>query len=121
MPADGREGDPPRWPLARPSQREKALWAHLWALPQAVEWERCGLTTEVAMYTRQLALGEVPGSPVARSALAHRMADSLGLTAAGLRSNRWRVAARQEPAAVTPIDAVSSRDRLTGRLAGDGE
>src|SRR5690606_6396291 len=40
LPAEGRAGDPPTWPLRGQSEREAELWSALWAKPQAVQWER---------------------------------------------------------------------------------
>ena len=40
LPADGRPGDPPEWPLLWQTQREYDLWKREWSRPQAVMWER---------------------------------------------------------------------------------
>ena len=47
LPAGGRVGDPPAWPLAR---AEAEPWASLWATPQAAAWETLGWTRVVARY-----------------------------------------------------------------------
>src|SRR5690606_40841462 len=39
LPADGRPGDPPEWPLLWQTQREYDLWKREWSRPQAVMWE----------------------------------------------------------------------------------
>lgn len=92
LPAEGRLGDPPAFPLLDPTDRELELWATEWARPQAVAWERLGLETEVALYVRNLSLAELPGAPVTLSTLVKQLRDSLGLSVAGLRVNRWRIA-----------------------------
>lgn len=91
LPAEGREGDPPEWPLVGQSEREAVLWSVLWSKPQAIMWERFGQQLEVALYVRNVALVEEPGSPVNLGTLVRQQSDSLGLTTPGLRSNRWRI------------------------------
>lgn len=122
LPASGRPGDPPAWPLPRPTLREKALWAKLWSSPQAVEWEQQQIDFEVALYVRRLSEAEVRRSPATLSTLVLRMATSLGLTGDGLRANRWLIVDDQpdaEPAAAAPA-RKSSRDRLRV-VADDGQ
>lgn len=117
LPADGRAGDPPVWPLAELTPRENEMWWTLWARPQAVQWERMGQDIEVALYVRRLVEAEEPGSPTALGTLVRQMADALGLTIPGMRVNRWKIA----PVVVAPSEPVrrravkappSSRDRL---------
>lgn len=95
LPAEGRAGDPPAWPLLGQSDREVELWARLWAKPQAVQWERMGQEIEVALYVRNLAMVELPGAPVNLGTLVKQQGDALGLTIPGMRSHRWKVAADQ--------------------------
>ena len=63
LPAEGRIGAAPEWPLPRLlldepglvdllEGREAELWAELWATPQAVAWERLKWTRTVARYVR---------------------------------------------------------------------
>ena len=125
LPADGRRGDPPEWPLEASNDREWELWERLWRMPQAVMWERQRQEVEVALYVRRLAEAEIPGSQVTLSTLVRQMGDSLGLSTPGLRSNRWRIVDQTnkaaEPAADSPpaTPRKSSRQRLTV-LRGDG-
>lgn len=93
LPAAGRAGDPPEWPLVEPTERELELWARLWAKPQALMWQRLGLEFEVAIYTRRLGEAELAESKVNLSTLLRQMSDSLGLTTPGMRANRWRIEA----------------------------
>src|SRR5215216_5569671 len=65
LPAGGRPGAPPKWPLLTvPAaiehlvETEQVLWAQLWAMPQAVAWEHDRVHREVAMYCRQSLLAE---------------------------------------------------------------
>lgn len=115
LPAAGRPGEPPKWPLTAPTKRELEFWARLWAKPQAVKWEELGQDNEVALYVRRLIAAEKRNAPANAVTVVRQLADSLGLTTPGMRSNRWRIG---KPLAVTDgpdasIEAIeSSRTRL---------
>ncbi|MGM9380331.1 hypothetical protein [Streptomyces antibioticus] len=151
LPAAGREGDAPPWPLlpdvlmsamrdsaqrraddlelslseptlkgrARTTMQRKAdaareeatilaakldaqerveaeLWATLWRLPQAVEWERSGWTREVAQYVRWKARAEQGDLDAAREA--RQLADRLGLSPLAMLRLRWKVTADERAA-----------------------
>jgi hypothetical protein len=118
LPSVGREGPTPDWPLTRALKRELTLWAELWTRPQAVMWERQRQNYEVALYVRRLCEAEARDSAVNLSTLVRQMADSLGLTTPGLRSNRWRIESDQPQAASNSGPArQSARERL--RLVAD--
>ncbi|MEW2415300.1 hypothetical protein AB0953_16515 [Streptomyces sp. NPDC046866] len=123
LPAAGREGAAPDWPLTAPSDREAELWQRLWRKPQALMWERYGQETEVALYARRLAEAEEPGSFVNLSTLVRQMSDSLGLTTPGMRANRWRID-RDEEASVAVSGSApassSARARLRAVPGGSG-
>lgn len=123
LPAEGREGDPPPWPLKDQSDREVELWAQLWTKPQALMWERYGQQLEVALYVRNVGLVEQPGSPVNLGTLVRQQSDSLGLTTPGMRANRWKIGrpADEDQAPTQPVGPAvassgqprqSARDRL---------
>lgn len=114
LPATGRPGDPPEWPLPDQSERELELWTALWPKPQALMWERLGLEIEVALYVRRLAEAEAPGSPANLSTLVRQMSDSLGLTTPGLRANRWKIEA-PKPTAVERVARAASEPESAGR------
>lgn len=144
LPSEGRQGEPPPWPLRAWSpivegddlfaatyadgwaEREAEIWDEIWSTPQAVAWERLGWTHEIALYTRLLALAET-GEPKAITE-ARQWSDRLGLNPAAMLRNRWRVARDQlaekravaEPAtpakgSKAPADA---RARLRARSGG---
>lgn len=124
LPAAGREGALPEWPLAEQSIREVELWARLWRMPQALMWERYGQDLEVALYVRRLSEAELMDSRVNLSTLVRQMADSLGLTTPGMRANRWRIAAdevaeRRESSGKQPAKRRTARDRFKV-VSGDG-
>jgi hypothetical protein len=123
LPAGGRAGDPPDWPLSDMSSRELQLWVRLWRMPQALMWERFGQEFEVALYARQLERFERPKSPIILGTLVRQMADSLGLTTPGLRANRWKIMRDETaatPAAATAGPRRSSRNRLKVLAGGEG-
>jgi len=127
LPAEGRQGATPDWPLMDQTAREADLWQSLWRKPQALMWERYGQDLEVALYVRRLTEAELMDSRVTLTTVVKQMSDSLGLTTPGMRANRWRVtrdddtAARPAPTG-TPLAAgrASARSRLTV-VTGDGE
>ena len=121
LPAGGRTGRTPVWPIGKPTPRERVIWARLWKKPQAVAWEKFGLEDQVALYTRRWVEAEKPLSPTNLSTLVRQLADGLGLTMPGMNSLRWKIAAdevtpRREAAAKTR--RPSSRDRF--KVVSDG-
>lgn len=103
LPAGGRQGEAPTWPLGLVLDGEWALWQQLWTTPQATAWERLGPGTVrvVARYTRLLAEAEQPaaGARAASMAAAQRLTevrqleDRLGLTPMAMLRLRWEIAA----------------------------
>lgn len=79
----------PAFPLPDPSERELYLWQKLWVKPQAEMWHKQDQAYEVALYTRRFTEAEQSDSSVTLNTLVRQMGDSLGITAPGLRSNRW--------------------------------
>lgn len=117
LPADGRDGPLPAWPLVSPTSREMELWERLWETPQATMWETLHLDFEVASYVRLLARAESPRSSAIIWGQVKQVAESLGLSASGMMRNRWTVAAvNDDPDQDVPPAAVSSVASLRGRL-----
>lgn len=119
LPAKGRHGDPPAFPLPRPTRRELAIWAELWSTPQALMWEAAGQEREVANFVRTQAEAEKRGAPSALRTLVLRMEEHLGLSQPGLARNRWTIvddtaiAPTPGPGEGTPPIPISdARDRL---------
>lgn len=100
LPEEGRKGRVPKCPSVAPTKTELDLWAEVWKLPQAVEWERLRLHREVALYCRAYdqAMNGVEVKAADRT-LVRQLADSLGLNTAGMARNRWRIGT-PEPVAV---------------------
>jgi len=125
LPAEGREGAPPEWPLTEAAPRELALWDDLWAKPQAVAWEAMDQALEVALFVRTLAEAERGDGRVDVKKMVRSYLDSLGLSVAGMNRNRWKIApAIDEPAAAPEAPPAarrpSARDRLKVVPSGEG-
>jgi hypothetical protein len=92
LPAEGRKGATPKWPLDEPASREeKRAWAELWGTPQAVAWEKLGWTRTVARYCRVMIECEYPGAQPTRLAQATALEDRLGLTPKAMRLLLWSI------------------------------
>lgn len=125
LPAEGREGATPAWPLTDQTIRESTLWEQLWAKPQALMWERYGQDVEVALYVRRLTEAEGMESAVTLTTVVRQMADSLGITTPGMRANRWRIdRAEEDGAQALPQPGLvapgSARARLRAVAGGSG-
>lgn len=72
---------------------ETALWADLWKLPQAVQWERLGWTRDVAQYVRYKVLAELGDLDSGKEA--RQYSDRLGLTPLAMLRLRWEVVANE--------------------------
>lgn len=118
LPAEGRTGRAPRWPLTAASKREQALWRELWRRPQAVMWERLDQRYEVAMFARNLARAEMPNASVELQKVVRQYLDSLGLSVAGMLRNRWKLAEQDEDGqpAAAPTASAAPRSSARSRL-----
>jgi hypothetical protein len=90
LPAGGRQGLAPNWPLGAADLAESRLWTELWATPQAVAWEQHGWTRVVARYVRCALAAEM----LDKNALAEarQLEDRLGLTPKAMRMLLWQIA-----------------------------
>lgn len=98
LPAEGRKGRAPKWPLVLESEAEHVLWLDLWKTPQAVMWERLGWTRIVARYARCVVLAEDPdfGDKKATATASllsevRQLEDRLGLTPKAMQLLHWEV------------------------------
>lgn len=125
LPAEGRKGSAPRFPLppivAKDDEggtellreRELDLWDDLWSTPQAVMWERSHAELTVARFVRFSVLAEQ--GDVKHATEARQLEDRLGLNPQAMLRLRWEVAEdevagqRQER---TTRARKSARDRL---------
>jgi hypothetical protein len=95
LPAEGRDGPPPKWPLpGKMRAGELAVWRDLWSTPQAVAWERFRWARTVARYCRLEALLERDvKEPMSAEKLAEvrQLEDRLGLNPKAMRLLLWEV------------------------------
>ena len=92
LPAEGRRGKPPRWPLDKMRRGELRAWRELWATPQACEWERLGWDRIVARYCRVMVVAE-NSEKLDTNALteARQLEDRLGLSPKAMRMMLWLI------------------------------
>ena len=110
LPAAGRAGEPPAWPLpGRTSAAERSGWAELWATPQAVAWEQLGWVRTVARYCRVMVEAEQRDASAKVLQEARQLEDRLGLTPKAMRMLLWEIAS-DEIAEQRQVSGV--RDRI---------
>jgi hypothetical protein len=114
LPAGGRTGAAPRWPLA---VAKPSLWTGLWKSPQAVVWERGGMVRVVARYAILLTQAESVDASAALLGEVRQLEDRLGLNPKAMRSLLWEVSSdevgeKRSEAAVSTADAARSRLRV---------
>jgi len=110
LPADGRNGKAPIWPLGKPSQREAELWKRLWKTPQAVAWEQLGWYDVVARYARILAAAERRNAKAAHLIEARQLEDRLGLTPMSMLRLKWTI--EEDVVGAIAGQVLDIRDRL---------
>ena len=124
LPAGGREGPTPEWPLeVEADEWERRYWAELWRTPQAVAWEQNGDQVAVAIYVRTAREAAKHDAPATTRTSLLRMRDALGLTVLGMRANRWRIGSRERRAAAADRrrSGRSARDRFVVVEGGGAE
>lgn len=87
LPAEGRAGDAPLWPL---SGDAPTVWFELWATPQAAAWERMGWSRVVARYCGVLLEAESTSSAALLGEV-RQLEDRLGLSPMAMLRLRWEV------------------------------
>ena len=94
LPAEGRSGAAPAWPLpGRTTVAEREAWSELWRTPQAVAWEQLGWTRTVARYCRIMVASERKDAQPGLLAQVTALEDRLGLTPKAMRLLLWEIAA----------------------------
>src|SRR5687767_13879773 len=92
LPAAGRVGPTPEWPLSGFTPDEQEAWRQPWATPQAVAWEKLGWVRTIARYCRVMVSAEASDSTGAILAQATALEDRLGLTPKSMRLLLWQIA-----------------------------
>ena len=111
LPAGGRVGKTPKWPLGG---RVPAGWVDLWRLPQAVMWERDNAVVQVATYlTVRNAAHEALRNGEPNAALLselRQIEDRLGLSPMALKRLQWEIT--EKPAETSGGKVIEANDRF---------
>lgn len=116
LPAEGRIGPTPPWPLSKATATELTVWAELWTRPQATVWEKIGNARIVARYVRLTVQAEKPKAPVTLQSKVMQLEEHLGLTPTAMARLRWTIAAdelagkREEKNDTAPVRRLRAVD-----------
>jgi hypothetical protein len=118
LPAAGRCGPPPAWPLGgRSSKGLDALWEDLWSSPQAVAWEELAWTRLVARYARLLLAAERSDATAALLGEVRQLEDRLGLSPMAMKRLQWETTDQAAEAADIGTGAsVARMDEYRARI-----
>lgn len=128
LPAVGRQGPAPKWPLSSFKPQD---WDEIWKLPQAIMWERMHAELIVARYVELREKVSDSEFPESKSASfwqqLNNLEDRLGLTPMAMMKLYWEIEPTEDDAqvevdtavgvaTVTRIDGV--KDRLKKKKQG---
>lgn len=116
LPSAGYDGKAPDFPLPDLLERELEVWVQAWTTPQACAWiNEPWRWRSVAMWVRWSVRMEAENASAALGNVVMRYADDIGMTAAGLKLNGWKIADPKpaEPADEAPANVTSIKDRLS--------
>lgn len=103
LPAEGRKGRPPAWPLEDgPSPEELDVWRILWKTPQSTRWD-LSWTRDIALYARWRVQLERKFTGTLEFAV-RQLGDRLGMNPLAMARLRWVIA---DPETVKPRPARS--------------
>jgi hypothetical protein len=91
LPAEGRQGDPPAFPLGKPTKAVESAWVDLWSTPQAVAWEELGWIRLVARYAKLLIESEKRDAKVTLLGEVRQLEDRLGLSPMAMKRLQWEI------------------------------
>lgn len=106
LPAEGFDGEAPALDsfLLVTTDRHSAIWAQLWTTPQACAWSleawRWPIVADLVKWSVRSDDDEAAASI---ATTIRQLRDDLGLSAAGLKANGWKIAT--EPALEAVVDA----------------
>lgn len=111
LPAEGRSGEVPAWPLVEhpePSIRaiEQRKWEEMWTLPQAVEWERIRCYDDVALYVRIWVEATLPSAAKTQRDQLLQLDAKIGVSPKAMQQLRWETT--DEPKAPEQTPALRS-------------
>jgi hypothetical protein len=115
LPAEKYDGPVPKFPLPDSTLHERDFWKTLWTYSQAHQWAKEEWRWhKVAMYVRTFVRCAADNAKTADVNALPRLADDIGMSAAGLKLNGWKIAAQTEvkPEQMPATgNVVSMRDR----------
>lgn len=91
LPAAGRKGEAPKWPLASRVKGSVDLWRDLWSRPQAVAWDEDGQERVVARYVLLVLEAEKPDASAALLSEVRQLEDRIGLNPLAMKRLLWEV------------------------------
>lgn len=103
LPFTGREGEAPEWPLPFAGDYELKMWKRLWALPQALEWERMRCEDSVALYVRTYCAAVEDPENTKLMAEVRQLDAKIGLSPKAMKDMRWEI---DDAEAVAPATTV---------------
>ena len=112
LPAGGRKGRAPKWPLDPANEREVEVWSSLWHTPQAAAWENLGWIRAVARYARVVVRAEERDAPASLMAECRQLEDRLGLHPLSMLRLRWTIDSTDEVSSAREDRAPEPRRRL---------
>lgn len=116
LPAEGRSGVAPEWPLTGATPRELVLWERWWRKPEALLWESDGSIDYVALTVRMFAEAEVTKASAENRKTVRMMMADLYLTRESKDRARIRVAsdelAEKRESVAPEARRASARDRM---------
>ena len=118
LPSEGFDSDVPdllRF-LPAASDRHSDVWAELWTTPQACAWSLESWRWPVAAdLVKWMVRSEDPDATASIATNIRQLRDDLGLSAAGLKQNGWKIAVDEVAAKAAELedDVDDPRDRLT--------
>lgn len=79
----------PEFPFGDVSGAEAEMWSAIWGKPQAVQWARLGLVSQVALYVRAFVRASDSDGAVSLLTPVLRMEAELGISTSGMLQNGW--------------------------------
>lgn len=93
------------------TERHLTIWAQLWTTPQACAWsDESWRWPIVADLVKWMARSDDDESPASIATTIRQLRDDLGLSAAGLKANGWKIAESKPVEADVPTEGATVTD-----------
>ncbi len=112
LPASGRTGRTPPWPISQASPAEAKAWRAAWKMPQALVWESQHLERLVARYVRVLLEAEEPNAGAALLGQVVKLEERLLLTPYHLKQACYQISTDELAEKRTTPKRLSAAERL---------